>query len=396
MSGSLCSDLCEQNNIHLGKCLSTVTEKKVYDGEWHGRQVILKVNINWFMEFKEHQKQRDSDLVSSFENDVSAWVETLFGDCSQCNTLVSQLLSLGDSNDDKVVTASEARTFNSLLYQEEPFMLMALNESKHSVDFYGYCGGLYVTEKVPSIASNVFGEKLVLADFSILPDLFEPVEEILQDFAGNILEAAFSIPYVYTFVNDALTDTKYLIFSTFFQKHIPSQKEKFDFLQSLLDATLALSSNPYGIVQSCDIHLGNFGITNNSVVKVIDLDLMYPVVFIKTHLEQKQCVSDEDCWFGHEEDCKSSCDTSTSTCAPMVQKQDLVNICESHIPSVFRSFSSLEPAGYNTTCLREDIEKLVIFCQTLPAAHTTEQLRHDILTVKEKLRFLESNLSVVC
>ncbi|KAL9988661.1 hypothetical protein ACROYT_G003133 [Oculina patagonica] len=394
VSGPLCSDLCEQNNIHLGKCLSMVPEKKVYDGEWHGRQVIFKANMKWFMEFKERQKQTDSDLVSSFESEVSSWVETLFGDCSHCSTLVSQLLSLGDSNNDQIVTASEARTFVSLLYQEEPFMLMALNESNHSVDFYGYCGGLYVTEKVHTIASNVFGEKSVLAEFSFLPDLFEPVEEMLRNFAGKILEVAFS--NVFTFVNDALTHTKYIISSTFFQKHIPSQKEKFDFLHSLLDATLALSSNPYGIIQSCDMHLGNFGINNDSVVKVTDLDLMYPVVFLRTLLEQKECVSDEDCWVGHIEDCHSSCDTSTSTCTSMVQKQDLVNICETQLPFVFGSSSSLEPAGHNTTCLREAIGELVMYCQALPVAYTTEQLRHDILTVKEKLRFLEYNLSAVC
>ena len=44
------------------------------------------------------------------------------------------------------MTASEARTFLSLMYQEESFMFIALNESKHSLDFYGCCGGLYVTQ----------------------------------------------------------------------------------------------------------------------------------------------------------------------------------------------------------------------------------------------------------
>lgn len=76
VSGPLCSDLCEQNNIHLGKCLSLVTEKKVYDGAWQGREVILKVNERWFMEFQELQKKTDSDLTSSFQNDVVFWVET--------------------------------------------------------------------------------------------------------------------------------------------------------------------------------------------------------------------------------------------------------------------------------------------------------------------------------
>ena len=394
VSGPLCSDLCEQNNIHLGKCLTSVTEKKVYDGVWRGREVILKANEEWFMAFKELQKKTDNDLTSSFQDDVVYWVETLFGNCSQCSTLVEKLTSYADSNHNEIITASEARSFVSLMYQEESFMLMVLNESKHSLDFYGYCGGLYLTEKVPLIAASVFGEKWEFSDFSILPDTFEPVEEVSRNFAKKILEAAFSIPYVYSILNEALTLTKNVIFRTFFEKHIPSQKEKFDFLYSLLDATLSLSSNPYGLVQSCDMHLGNFGITNDSVVKFIDLDFTYPSVFLRTLLEQKQCASDEDCWVGTMDDCHSSCDITTNLCRSVVHKQDLVNICETHIPFVFRRSSILfERTGNSTTGLRKALGKLVMFCQTLSVVYSAEQLTHDILTVKEKLRIVEHNFS---
>jgi len=394
VSGPLCSDLCEQNNIRLGKCLSSVIEKKVYDGAWQGREVIFKVNERWFMEFKELQKKTDNDLMSSFQNDVLFWVETMFGNCSQCSTLAEKLTSYADSNHNEIITASEARTFVTLMYQQEAFMLMALNESKHSLDFYGYCGGLYVTEKLPLIASSVFGEKWEFSEFSILPDLFEPVEEMLRNFGKKILDGPCSIPYVYSILNEALTLTKNLIFSTFSQEYIPSQREKFDFLYSLLDSTLSVSSNPYGLVQSCDIHLGNFGITNGSVVKFIDLDFMYPSVFLRTLLEQKQCASDEDCWVGTMEDCHSSCDITTNTCSSMVHKQDLVNICETHILFVFRRSSILsELTGNSTTGLRKALGKLVMFCQTLSVAYSAEQLRHDILTVKEKLRIVEHNFS---
>ncbi|KAJ7357600.1 hypothetical protein OS493_024413 [Desmophyllum pertusum] len=109
----------------------------------------------------------------------------------------------------------------------------------------------------------------------------------------------------------------------------------FDIVYSMLDATLALSNNPYGMVQSCDIHLGNFGITNNSIVKVIDLDLMYPVVFLRTLLEQKECVSDEDCWVGNKEDCQSSCDTTAGTCTSMVPQTGLSQYLRDSLPFYF-------------------------------------------------------------
>ena len=164
--GPLCSDLCEQNNIHLGKCLTAVPDKKIYDGEWQGKSVIFKVNMSWFEEFEERQKITDSDVASSYQNDVLSWVNTMFGNCTQCNKLVSRLLLLGDGNTDGSVTAAEARTFISLLQHIEPMMLMALNESKHTVDFYGYCGGLYMVEKVPFVASNVFRDTWEFVDLA--------------------------------------------------------------------------------------------------------------------------------------------------------------------------------------------------------------------------------------
>lgn len=114
VSGPLCSDLCQQRNIHLGKCLTTVPDKKIYDGTWHGQNIILKVNMSWFEEFQERQKVTDSDVVSSYHNDVSSRVNTLFGDCTQCNKLASRLLLLGDGNSDGSVTAAEARSFHFL------------------------------------------------------------------------------------------------------------------------------------------------------------------------------------------------------------------------------------------------------------------------------------------
>ena len=39
-------------SIHLGNCLSTAPDKKIYNGEWQGKEVILKINMSWFEEFE--------------------------------------------------------------------------------------------------------------------------------------------------------------------------------------------------------------------------------------------------------------------------------------------------------------------------------------------------------
>ncbi|PFX24177.1 protein FAM69A-like [Stylophora pistillata] len=394
LSGPLCPDLCEQNNIHFGNCLTEVVEDKVYDGQWRGRDVIFKENMRWYTDFKTLRKQTDEDVVLSFEDDVSFFVENLFGDCPQCRRLVSLFLSLGDSDNDGIVTAPEGRSLVSLLHQQEPFMLIALNDSKQTADFYGYCGGIYVTEKLPSIASNYFGTEWKFDYLNIVPDAFEPFQEMFIKRTRKIADALWSIPYFPEMFEDV--PALHRILYTLFNIQIPSQKKQFEFFHSLLDTVVDLSSNPYGMIQSCDMHLGNFGITNNSVVKVIDFDWVYPVHYLRHALEQIECVSDADCWFGSKDDCQSSCDTATKTCTSNIQKQDLIHICETHIPYILRNPSNQELSQRNSICVKNAIKKFELFCERLRVVNSIEQLRNDVLAVKKELMSLEKNLSNMC
>lgn len=52
-------------------------------------------------------------------------------------------------------------------------MLMVLNNSKYIVDFYGYCGGLYVVERVLYVVVKVFEENWELIDFLFFFDVIE-------------------------------------------------------------------------------------------------------------------------------------------------------------------------------------------------------------------------------
>ena len=394
VSGSLCSDLCERNTFHLGQCLSTVPTKKIYDADWEGTQVILKAKMCWFEEFVRRQNITDNDAVASYKDDVSSRVRTLFGDCARCSELTSVLMSLGDGNSDGTVTGSEARTFISLLQNIEPMMLMALNESKHTVDFYGYCGGLYVLEKVPYVASKFFEEIWELVDLSFLPDAFEPLQDMINFVGGKILNAAvFSLQYFSAISRNVLSLTDYPMFGSVLLTPVPSTHEKFELAHSMLDAILDLSDNPYGLVQSCDTHLGNVGFTRNLLVKIIDLDMTYPHVLLKTILERKNCTSDADCWTGISEICCSTCNTNNGTCTFLMMFQDLHVVCENLFPMIFRSLNILEP---NSTCLRNSVRQLGVFCSKLPVAYTVKELKRQILSVKKHLRSIEVNSTENC
>ena len=372
-------------------------DKKIYDGTWHGQNIILKVNMSWFEEFQDQQKVTDSDVVSSYHNDVSSRVNTLFGDCTQCKKLASRLVLLGDGNSDGSVTAAEARSFISLLQHIEPVMLMALNESKHTVDFYGYCGGLYMVEKLPFVASNAFRDNWEFADLAFLPDGFEPLANMFNHNLGNVLDAAIlSILYVSTIFDNMLTLTDYPMFRTFFQSYITSRREKFDFAYSLLDAALEVSVTPYGLIQSCDLHLGNYGITNTSTVKLIDLDLTYPHVLLQTLLKEKKCVSDLECFVGSSESCWSDCDTRTGTCKSLLGLQDVHTICEGLFPIIFRHPNMLDPMSYNITCLNKAIRYLGVLCSKLPVVYSERELRYNILAVKRGLKSIELKQNEEC
>lgn len=396
ISGPLCPDLCEQKNIQFGNCLTEAMEDKVYEGQWHGRDVIFKANLRWYTDFNTFQKQTDEDVVLSFQDNVSFLVETLFGDCPQCNRLVSLFLSLGDSDNDGIVTAPEVRSLVPLLRQQEPFMLIALNNSKQTADFHGYCGGLYATEKLPFIVSDVFGTQWNFDDLNIVPDTFEPFQEMVKNLIAKIFDAASSIPYFSKIVVNIPTITLNGILDAFFDLRMPNRKKQFEYFHSLLDSVMDLSSNPYGMLQSCDMHLGNFGIANNSVVKVIDFDAVFPVHYLRHVLEQKECVSDADCWFGTKDDCQSSCDTATKKCTSRMQKQDLIHICETHIPFVLKRPCNQELSKNNSTCSKKVIRKFELFCKRLRVVDSLDQLRNDVLAVKKELTHLEKDLSNMC
>ena len=364
---------------------------------WYGKSVILKVNMSWFEEFQERLKITDSDIPSSYQNDVSSRVNTLFGNCTQWKELVSRLLSLGDGDSDGSVTAAEARTFISLLQHMEPMMLITLNESKHAVNFYGYCGGLYMVEKVPFLASNVFRDTWEFVDLAFPPDGFEPLQNLFNDNLGKVLNSAvLSILHISIIFDKVLAITDCPLFSTFLQVHTKSRREKFDFAYSILDATLDVSVTPYGLTQSCDLHLDNYGITNTSTVKLIDLDLTYPHVLLQALLKQKKCVSDMDCFVGSSESCWSDCDTKSGTCKTLLGFQDLHEICEGLFPTIFRHPNILDPISYNITCLRKAITNLGVLCSKFPVVYSAHELRHYILTVKRQLKSIELKNTEKC
>ena len=389
VSGSICKDLCVHENFHFAECLSTVPAKKIFGAIWREREVVVKINMSWFEGLEKRQEFAKGKEVKSYENDISTRVRALFGDCARCGELVSFLVSIGDSDNDGEITGAEERSFMSLLQQNEAMMLMALNNSEHTVDFYGYCAGLYVLEKVPHVTAKVFEEKWELIDLSFLPEAVEPIQTAIDNLGGIILQAVFSfLQYLYAHFPNYLPMKINFMLHTFLATYVPSKREKFRLAYSLIDATLELSNNPYGLVISCDANLHNFGYTSNFLVKFIDLDLTYPLAFVKSLLKKKNCTCDSDCWTGVSEICCSACNTTTGYCTSEMQYQDLHIVCEAIIPKIFSKRNIRES---DDTCLTNAIHELDKYCSRLPVVYTVEELKLEIHAVKKRLRSIETS-----
>ena len=143
-------------------------------------------------------------------------------------------------------------SFLSLVENEEYAMLGTFQELKHFPKLYGYCGQAYVMERL--------------------------------------------IPYNH-------------IFPAFVHKL--DWKKRAKLALSFLDMVVELESAKGGPLQHCDIQEGNFGITNDYEIKLIDVDLILTKEKAEMFLPQPNCSKDADCDFF---DCVSKCHVKKGKC----------------------------------------------------------------------------------
>ncbi|KXJ12570.1 divergent protein kinase domain 1B [Exaiptasia diaphana] len=383
VTGSLCQDICETKRITSTKCMSTTPEKQVYKATWDDKEIILKMvytSANIENTFPE------SNNEDGYRNWIASCVNMLFGDCENCTKLTAKFIDMADTNNDGHLSFIETKTIVQLLQTPEPAMLMVLNGSKVSLNFYGYCGPLYAVEKLAVVADTVYGLQWNLVDMAILPNMFEPFENFLKqavEMAATFLET-FKIITVY--VEPMLHNFKTSVSKYFFRIRVPSIRERFTFVGSHLNGIFNLSDNTYGLVQACDTHLGNFGLTSDNEFKVLDYDQVFPQHQLQHLLASKQCWRDEDCKVGDFQECTSICNKTTGHCSETLNSQMIQNVCSTSLPLVFSHVYKDFPNKNQTLleCLENAITDIGLYCLGIPLANNTQQLRLQIEDIKEK------------
>ncbi|XP_031571249.1 divergent protein kinase domain 1A-like isoform X2 [Actinia tenebrosa] len=381
IAGPLCHDLCQSKTLTFDTCLSTQPDKAIYKGTWKNEEVILKIRNGVEIESYSFSHLKTNE---DHKNQISATVKILFGECENCSDLTDRLAKTADVNNDGQLTPAETMTMVTLLQTPEPSMMLIINDSKHVPEMYGYCGKLYAVEKLPVIADSVFGYTWNFLDLAVLPSILEPFEDSLKRNAEIIYKSLKTFKIVREWIFPFIEDLKYFVYQKILRMRLPSLEERFNFSLSLMDTVLALSSTPYGMFQSCDSHLGNFGLSVNSEVKIIDGDQVLPIHYLQLVLTSKKCINDRNCRVGDFYECSSECDQSTGFCTSELEKRNIQNICSDSLALIFRNISE-DFKNQTLICLEKAIYKLAAFCYTLPTEKLVSEIKDDIEIVKEKL-----------
>lgn len=392
VTGPLCNDLCHTKLLQVQQCLTSVPEKKVFSGSWNGRGVVLKQAQQWFeqMEGIDIPRANTEKVLMELLEDI---IERHFGHCANCTKIVRKFLQHANANSDARISQVEAKNFLALIFHQEPFMVALLNGSKHSVDFFGYCGAIYVVEKVPVNAELIFESSVVLHDY-IFPEAFDQLDELLRSLSSVVLDFHFlRNSGISRALNFIALNVASIIYRNIYQVRVPSYKERLSFAKSLLEALQTLSESPYGAVQSCDSHIGNFGLTNDSVVKVLDYDQLFAQEYLRIKLGNTKCES--DCVVGGHQECASVCDKTTGYCYSDLVSQDLQNSCSSLLRTIFDRTVYQElvnPEDAGAQCQLNVIRKIINYCREIPVVSSTTESRKHVDMVKNLLMAAEEDL----
>ncbi|PWA26482.1 hypothetical protein CCH79_00001101 [Gambusia affinis] len=160
ISGSSCKALCDQKTLTLHRCMSTSSTHQVYIGLWKDRPVVIKcgiedpVNIDGVPEtlprpeMSLFDKPTRGTSMDEFKEMLHSFLKANLGEQPSLSALVDRVITLADVNQDGKVSLAEAKSIWALLHINEFLLMVALQEKEHSPKLLGFCGDLYVTERV--------------------------------------------------------------------------------------------------------------------------------------------------------------------------------------------------------------------------------------------------------
>ncbi|KAM8875854.1 divergent protein kinase domain 1A [Spinachia spinachia] len=339
IDGSACSSLCEKDTLYLGKCFTAQPKSQVYSGSWGDLEGVIKCQMEevphyeWGNEMEPRKEAAafkqptKGTSVEKFREMILNQVKAKVGDQANIADLATQVLSITDANKDGHISLPEARSTWALLQLNEFLLALVLQDREHTPKLLGFCGDLYVMEKVPH--SPLYGISLPwMVEVWIPAGLRRSVD----------------------------------------QWFTPSWPHKAKISIGLLELVEDVFHGAFGSFLMCDVSAASFGYNDRHDLKVMDARYIVPEAVFQEDVRQLRCDADVDCLYGA--DCFTSCDLTKHRCTPEVTRPNLAKACETLKDYVLWG----APAD-----VREELEKQLYSCVALKGSAEQMEIEHSLI-----------------
>uniref|UniRef100_A0A672N9I4 Divergent protein kinase domain 1A n=1 Tax=Sinocyclocheilus grahami TaxID=75366 RepID=A0A672N9I4_SINGR len=280
IDGSACNSLCEKDTLYLGKCLSAKPSNQA------------KV-----------------------------------GDQANLADLVTLVFGVADSNKDGQISLSEAHSAWALLQLNEFLLSIVLQDREHTPRLLGFCGDLYVMEKVPYVP--LYGVSLPwMVELWIPASLRRSID----------------------------------------QWAAPSWPRKAKIGIGLFELVEDVFHGTFGSFLMCDISAAGFGYTERHDIKVVDARRIVPEAAFQEVMRERRCEEDSDCMYGR--DCLTSCDLTKHRCTTEVTQPNLAKVC-----STLKDYLLYGAPSE----IKDELEKQLYACIALKGASEQMEMEHSLI-----------------
>ncbi|XP_041861446.1 divergent protein kinase domain 1A-like [Melanotaenia boesemani] len=335
IDGPACSSLCDKHTLHLGKCFTAKPNCQVYSGSWGDLEGVIKCqleeaphyDLGGEIEAAAFSKPSKGTSVEKFREMIINHLKTKVGDQANLADLATQVLATADANRDGHISLPEARSTWALLQLNEFLLALVLQGREHTPRLLGFCGDLYVVEKVSY--SPLYGISLPW---------------ILEVWVPAGLRRQMD------------------------QWFTPSWPLKAKISIGLLELVEDVFHGTFGSFLMCDMSAATFGYNVRHDLKVMDAQFILPEAAFQDQIRQKRCDVDEDCLYGA--DCLTSCDLTKHRCTPEVTRPNLAKACQ-----ILKDYI-LKGAPLDVS---EELEKQLYDCIALRGSVDLMEMEHSLV-----------------
>uniref|UniRef100_A0A672I4H5 Divergent protein kinase domain 1A-like n=1 Tax=Salarias fasciatus TaxID=181472 RepID=A0A672I4H5_SALFA len=265
--------------------------------------------------------------VEKFREMILNHLKAKVGDQANLADLSTQVLSIADANKDGHISLPEARSTWALLQLNEFLLALVLQDREHTPKLLGFCGDLYMMEKVPH--APLYG---------------------------------ISLPWVVeVWIPAGLRRSMDQWFT-------PSWPHKAKISIGLLELVEDIFHGTFGSFLMCDVSAAAFGYNDRHDFKVTDARHIVPEAVFQEDIRQQRCDADEDCLYGA--DCLTTCDLTKHRCTPEVTRPNLAKACDALKDYILRGAPS---------DVSEELEKQLYACIALKGSAEQTEIEHSLI-----------------